>query len=173
MRPASGSASAPACRASSCAPATAPSRATWPCTGSSEATAKAVASGAPPGAPLALRGTNDRSAATHGASMTSRPRTTINRPVFAASAFFILALVLLAAFAPQAAQRLFDVVQSWILANASWFYVLAVAVILISVVFLAFSRYGDIKLGPDHSQPDYRDITWFAMLFSTGMGIGL
>ncbi|WP_353194249.1 BCCT family transporter [Pusillimonas noertemannii] len=105
--------------------------------------------------------------------MTSRPRTTINRPVFAASAFFILALVLLAAFAPQAAQRLFDVVQSWILANASWFYVLAVAVILISVVFLAFSRYGDIKLGPDHSQPDYRDITWFAMLFSTGMGIGL
>src|SRR5690606_23798623 len=112
-------------------------------------------------------------AATHGASMTSRPRSTINRPVFAASAFFILALVLLAAFAPQAAQRLFDVVQSWILTNASWFYVLAVAVILISVVFLAFSRYGDIKLGPDHSRPDYRDVTWFAMLFSTGMGIGL
>src|SRR5690606_14300319 len=40
-------------------------------------------------------------------------------------------------------------------------------------VFLAVSRYGDIKLGPDHSQPDFRDVTWFAMLFSAGMGIGL
>jgi len=105
--------------------------------------------------------------------MPSRPRTTINRPVFAASAFFILALVLFAIFTPEAAQRLFSVVQDWILTNASWFYVLTVAIILISVVFLAFSRYGDIKLGPDHSQPDYRDVTWFAMLFSTGMGIGL
>ena len=38
---------------------------------------------------------------------------------------------------------------------------------------LAVSRYGDIKLGPDHSRPDYRNTTWFAMLFSAGMGIGL
>lgn len=52
-------------------------------------------------------------------------------------------------------------------------YILTVAIILLSVVFLAVSRYGDIKLGPDHSQPDYRDVTWFAMLFSAGMGIGL
>lgn len=43
------------------------------------------------------------------------------------------------------------------------------ALILISVVFLAVSRYGD----PDHSRPDYRNTTWFAMLFSAGMGIGL
>ena len=105
--------------------------------------------------------------------MPSRPRTTINRPVFAASAFFILALVLFAILTPESAQRLFSVVQDWILTNASWFYVLTVAIILIAVVFLAFSRYGDIKLGPDHSRPDYRDVTWFAMLFSTGMGIGL
>lgn len=105
--------------------------------------------------------------------MPLRPKTTINRPVFATAAFFILALVLFAALAPESAQQLFGVVQGWILANASWVYILTVAIILITVVFLAFSRYGDIKLGPDHSQPDYRDITWFAMLFSTGMGIGL
>ena len=48
-----------------------------------------------------------------------------------------------------------------------------VAIILLSVAFLALSRYGDIKLGPDHSEPDYRNFTWFAMLFSAGMGIGL
>lgn len=71
------------------------------------------------------------------------------------------------------AQGVFEAVQQWIITNASWFYILSVALILICVVFLAISRYGDIKLGPDHSEPDYRNKSWFAMLFSAGMGIGL
>lgn len=103
----------------------------------------------------------------------SRPRTTINRPVFFTSALFTLLLVGFAILAPQTAQDLFEAMQAWILGNASWFYILVVAIILLSVAFLAISRYGDIKLGPDHSEPDYRNFTWFAMLFSAGMGIGL
>ncbi|WP_407852404.1 BCCT family transporter [Bordetella petrii] len=98
---------------------------------------------------------------------------TIQRPVFYTAAVFTLLLVVFAIAAPQFAQRLFDTVQGWILGNASWFYILVVALILLAVVFLAVSRYGDIKLGPDHSEPDYRNFTWFAMLFSAGMGIGL
>jgi len=101
------------------------------------------------------------------------PRMTIQRPVFYTAALFTLLLVVFAIAAPQFAQRLFDTVQGWILGNASWFYILVVALILLAVVFLAVSRYGDIKLGPDHSEPDYRNFTWFAMLFSAGMGIGL
>ena len=103
----------------------------------------------------------------------SRPRATINRPVFFTAAIFTLLLVAFAIIAPKAAQDLFESMQAWILGNASWFYILAVAVILLAVAFLAISRYGDIKLGPDHSEPDYRNFTWFAMLFSAGMGIGL
>lgn len=98
---------------------------------------------------------------------------TLNPPVFFGSALLIFALVTFAVALPQTAQALFGQVQNWIVGNASWFYVLAVALILITVVFLAVSRYGDIKLGPDHSQPDYSNTTWFAMLFSAGMGIGL
>ncbi len=98
---------------------------------------------------------------------------TINRPVFFTAAAFILVLVAFAILTPHKAQSLFEVIQAWILGNASWFYVLTVAIVLVSTVFVAISRYGDIKLGPDHSQPDYRDVTWFAMLFSAGMGIGL
>ena len=98
---------------------------------------------------------------------------TLNPPVFFGSALLILALVTFAVALPQTAQQLFGQVQGWIVGNASWFYVLAVALILITVAFLAVSRYGDIKLGPDHSQPDYSNTTWFAMLFSAGMGIGL
>ena len=86
---------------------------------------------------------------------------------------FILLLVGFAIAVPKTAQALFESIQGWILGNASWFYILVVAIILLSVAFLALSRYGDIKLGPDHSEPDYRNFTWFAMLFSAGMGIGL
>ena len=98
---------------------------------------------------------------------------TLHPPVFFTSAAFILTIVAFTMLAPEVAQDMFGAIQAWILENASWFYVLAVAIILLAVVFLAVSRYGDIKLGPDHSQPDYRDVTWFAMLFSAGMGIGL
>ncbi|CAM5518567.1 BCCT family transporter [Eoetvoesiella caeni] len=98
---------------------------------------------------------------------------TLHPPVFFTSAAFILATVVFTIATPAAAQALFSAIQTWILENASWFYILTVAIILLCVVFLAISRYGDIKLGPDHSQPDYRDVTWFAMLFSAGMGIGL
>ncbi|MGX5724104.1 BCCT family transporter [Metapseudomonas otitidis] len=99
--------------------------------------------------------------------------TTLNPPVFFGSGALIIALVLYSTLAREQAQDLFSQLQNWIIVNASWFYVLTVALILITVVFLAVSRFGDIKLGPDHSQPTYRNSTWFAMLFSAGMGIGL
>lgn len=104
---------------------------------------------------------------------TSSSPSTLNPPVFFGSAALILALVLYSTLAREQAQGLFSQLQNWIIVNASWFYVLTVALILITVVFLAVSRFGDIKLGPDHSQPTYRNSTWFAMLFSAGMGIGL
>ncbi|MCW2271359.1 High-affinity choline transport protein [compost metagenome] len=103
----------------------------------------------------------------------SKPKSTLNPPVFYTSALLIALIVLYTVIFQDQAQAVFGQVQQWILINASWFYILAVALILISVVFLAVSRYGDIKLGPDHSEPTYRNSSWFAMLFSAGMGIGL
>lgn len=103
----------------------------------------------------------------------SKPKSTLNPPVFYTSAALILVLVLYAVVFQEQAQSQFNHIQQWIITNAAWFYILAVALILISAVFLAVSRYGDIKLGPDHSEPEYRSRSWFAMLFSAGMGIGL
>lgn len=103
----------------------------------------------------------------------TRRSSTINPPVFYTSALLIIVLVLFASIFPDTAQTYFGQIQSWIVDNLSWFYVLTVAIILLSTVYLAFSRYGDIKLGPDHSKPDYKNGSWFAMLFSAGMGIGL
>ena len=103
----------------------------------------------------------------------SSSRTTINPPVFFVATALIAIIVLFSIAFQTQAQAFFSAVQSWIVTDASWFYVLTVALILVSVVFLAISRFGDIKLGPEHSQPDYRNASWFAMLFSAGMGIGL
>jgi len=103
----------------------------------------------------------------------SAARPTFSPPVFWTSTLLLLVLVLYASLFQANAQWLFAAIQGWIITNLSWFYILAVAIILGTVVFLGMSRYGDIKLGPDHSTPDDSSTTWFAMLFSAGMGIGL
>ena len=54
-----------------------------------------------------------------------------------------------------------------------WFYLLSTFLILCFAIYLIFSKYGDIRLGKDEDRPEYSKITWFAMLFSAGMGIGL
>lgn len=105
--------------------------------------------------------------------MASHDKARLNPPVFYSAAGLISLLLLFTAIFPKTADNTFQAVQSAIIENASWFYVLAVAVILISVVYLGFSQFGKIKLGPDHAEPDYSKLTWFSMLFSAGMGIGL
>ncbi|WP_229510697.1 MULTISPECIES: BCCT family transporter [unclassified Massilia] len=103
----------------------------------------------------------------------ARWRMQVNPPVFFTSAALILVFVLFSALFPQQAGRVFDTVQAEIVRDFGWFYILAVALFLIFVIFLMLSRYGDVKLGPDDSEPEYSYLSWFAMLFSAGMGIGL
>lgn len=98
---------------------------------------------------------------------------TINPPVFYGSAGILFTLVAFVLVFHDASQQAFGAIQNWIVGNVGWFYILAVALILMVTVFCMVSRYGDIKLGPDHSEPDYSGATWFAMLFCAGMGIGL
>ncbi|KAB7628278.1 BCCT family transporter [Alkalilimnicola sp. S0819] len=97
----------------------------------------------------------------------------INPPVFFASAGLILFIVVFAAAAPSVAETVFTGVQGWIVDTFGWFYMLAVAVFLVFSLGLAFSGFGAVKLGPDHSEPEFSYRSWFAMLFSAGMGIGL
>ena len=100
-------------------------------------------------------------------------RIAVNPPVFYISAGLIIAFAAFGAIFSKQAEGLFTTLQSTIVADFGWFYIASVAGFLVFVLFLMFSRYGDIKLGPDESEPDYSYISWFAMLFSAGMGIGL
>ncbi len=62
---------------------------------------------------------------------------------------------------------------SWVSATFGWYYLLAATLYIVFVVFLACSRYGDIKLGPEHSRPEFSLLSWAAMLFAAGIGIDL
>jgi glycine betaine transporter len=57
--------------------------------------------------------------------------------------------------------------------SRAWFIMLAVSFMLIVCIWLAFSRYGRIKLGQDNDQPEFSTISWLTMLFAAGMGVGL
>ncbi|MED3971701.1 BCCT family transporter [Priestia megaterium] len=63
--------------------------------------------------------------------------------------------------------------ESYLLNRFGWFYQFSATFFLIFALVLAFSRFGKIKLGKPHEKPEFSTPTWFAMLFSAGMGIGL
>ncbi|GAB2506339.1 BCCT family transporter [Microbulbifer agarilyticus] len=96
-----------------------------------------------------------------------------NPPVFYSATAVLLLMVAYAVLAPDHATSTFKYLQSWVVDHMSWYYVLTVAIVLIGTIAIAMSRFGAIKLGPEHSEPDYDFLSWFAMLFSAGMGIGL
>lgn len=87
--------------------------------------------------------------------------------------FFILIITILASVFPKSFAQVFIEIQSWIVESTSWLYVLSVGIIMFIVLWMMLSKVGEIKLGPDHSTPEYGNLSWFSMLFSAGMGIGL
>ncbi len=105
--------------------------------------------------------------------MIKLPRSTILMPVFIPAAVIMLLLVIGTSVNPEAAGEIFGEVLRFTTETFGWFYMLATASFLLFVVAIAFSPYGSIKLGPDHSKAEYNFAEWFAMLFSAGYGIAL
>ena len=64
-------------------------------------------------------------------------------------------------------------VLGWITGNLGWLFVLVSAAFLLFSGYLAISRYGNIRLGADDSEPEFSTFSWVSMMFATGMGIGL
>jgi len=107
------------------------------------------------------------------AAVEESARIKVNPPVFFVSAGLILAFALFGALLPQQTGLVFSQVQAVVVRDFGWFYIASVAGFLVFVIYLMLSKHGDVKLGPDESEPEYSYISWFAMLFSAGMGIGL
>ena len=100
-------------------------------------------------------------------------QTSFNPLVIGATLFFVVLLVAMILIAPEQTQTLLNAAKSGIFANFSWFYILAFSVFLGFLVILSFSSLGNIKLGNDEEEPEFGFLSWLAMLFAAGMGVGL
>ncbi len=102
-----------------------------------------------------------------------KAREHIHPVVFPVSAIVILGFVVWGSVAPETAGEILGSVRVWITETLGWFFIASVAAFLVFLGYLVIGRYAKVRLGPDDSRPDYSYTTWFAMLFSAGMGIGL
>jgi glycine betaine transporter len=89
------------------------------------------------------------------------------------SAGFILLVVLWGILAPQQMAAFFDTALAALTRNFGWLYLWVVLGLVLFAAFVAFSRYGALKLGGEDEEPEFSVGSWFAMLFAAGMGIGL
>ncbi|MDO5726595.1 MAG: choline BCCT transporter BetT [Bowdeniella nasicola] len=97
----------------------------------------------------------------------------VNLPVFLLSGIGILAIALWAIVVPGQAEQLLTSTTAWISANLGWWYIGLATAIVAFVMILAASRFGHVRLGPDHSHPQYPWYSWGAMLFAAGIGVDL
>ncbi len=93
--------------------------------------------------------------------------------VYRISIGFILIFVLWGAVSPKSLGAASGEAFSFTIDNFGWLYLTLALGFLIFAVYLAFSKFGSIRLGSDDDEPEYSNLSWFAMLFSAGMGIGL
>ncbi|MCG9025253.1 BCCT family transporter [Laribacter hongkongensis] len=84
-----------------------------------------------------------------------------------------LFIVALGALLPSGFAEVSGALLSFVIAKFGWFFLLTVFGLVLFGLFLAFSDYGHIKLGQEDDEPEFSRSTWFSMLFSAGMGIGL
>lgn len=100
-------------------------------------------------------------------------RESINKSVFFTTFLVILVTIISCISYPQQIQQFTAILQNQIVHFAGWLYILIVGLFLLFLTFLAISKYGDIKLGQDHATPEHSYLSWLAMLFSAGMGVGI
>ena len=94
----------------------------------------------------------------------------VRMPVFLASAIGVLVMAAWAIIAPSQAEAVIGAAVGYIVDWFGWFYVALTTAVLVFVLYLAISRYGSIKLGPDHSTPEFSTFAWASMLFAAGIG---
>ncbi|MFJ2743303.1 BCCT family transporter [Streptomyces sp. NPDC087440] len=102
---------------------------------------------------------------------THRPHT--DRIVFGVTAALTLAFVLWGALATESLENVSTTLLNGLIHNGGWAFILAASAFVVFALWLAISRYGKITLGEEGEKPEFKTVSWVAMMFSAGMGIGL
>ncbi|EGQ3895116.1 BCCT family transporter [Staphylococcus pseudintermedius] len=106
-------------------------------------------------------------------SSTPEPNGKKFSPVFLVSAIIVFAIVLIGVFIPTQFGEFTNTIKLWITDKLGWYYLILTTIIVFFCIFLIFSPIGKLKLGRPNDKPEFNTVSWFAMLFSAGMGIGL
>ena len=85
----------------------------------------------------------------------------------------VVAFVVFTVLNVELANEIYSAIRGWIEATLSWYYVVIIVGLMLFCILLMFSRFGSIRLGDDDSRPEFSNFSWFAMLFSAGVGIGI
>ena len=108
-----------------------------------------------------------------GPTLADRNGSKVNWQVLVTSSLIILAFSIWAIFAPDNAASTMKTIVGWIGVNVGWIYVVTVTIVIGFVIWVAISPEGKVRMGPDHSRPQYNLLTWAAMLFAAGVGIDM
>lgn len=100
-------------------------------------------------------------------------RRPLDRVVFGVAAAVALAFVIWGAVGTESLATASSAGLEWVVGNAGWLFALAASGFVIFVIWIAASRFGRIPLGDDGEEPEFSTVSWIAMMFSAGMGIGL
>ncbi|AZM56829.1 BCCT transporter [Streptomyces sp. WAC 01529] len=96
-----------------------------------------------------------------------------DRVVFGVTAGLTLAFVVWGAVATDSLKDISTDMLNGLMHNGGWFFMLTASGFVVFALWLAVSRYGKITLGKEGEEPEFRTVSWVAMMFSAGMGIGL
>ena len=97
----------------------------------------------------------------------------LDKVVFGVTAVIALAFVVWGFVGTASLGGVSGSVLGWVIENAGWLFVMTASLFVVFVLWLAASRYGKIPLGHDRERPEFKTVSWVAMMFSAGMGIGL
>jgi choline/glycine/proline betaine transport protein len=95
------------------------------------------------------------------------------KPVFVPASIVIFVMITFSVIYAGTAADAFDKLNNAITSGVGWWYILATTGFVVFALYCGLSRVGNIRLGRDDEKPEFGVLSWFAMLFSAGMGIGL
>lgn len=102
--------------------------------------------------------------------LATRMRLRTNPTIFFVSAALMVVFLIFFLLFPDWAAQTFTVGRDWVVTNLGWYFIFGVTAWLLFLVLVGFSRFGNIRLGPDDSKPAFGNVSWFAMLFAGGIG---
>lgn len=121
--------------------------------------------------PRAVDGATDPRAVDEAEGVAPEKKT--DRVVFGITTAIVVAILGWGLLWPATLTNTMSSILDWVVTNLGWLFVVSATGFVLFALWLALSRYGRITLGKDGEKPEFRTVSWIAMMFSAGMGIGL